>query len=321
MAKLTKRTVDAAAPREKAYLVFDDEVRGFAVRVHKSGEKTYLMRYRFGGADRKLRLGRHGDITAEDARRLALKARSTLADGSDPGAARRRLAASPTLKDLSDRFLREHVEVHCKPCTHGDGRHALTVVAAKLARRRIAEITRADIAELHQSLCRKPYLANRTITVLSKIFNLAEVWGLRPDGSNPCHNVKKYREVKRERYLSVEELARLGTALDTATRRCPDGKGNYVEGPDSPFVIAAIKLLVLTGCRLSEIQTLKWDYVREDRLELPDSKTGAKTVPIGEQAATFLQTIPRAASNPYVVVGDVEDRTRHGAFGCGGPSA
>ena len=308
MAKLTKRTVDAIAPRAKSFLVFDDDVRGFALRVQPSGEKTFLMRYRFGGADRKLGLGRYGDLTPDEARRLALKARVTLADGIDPGATRRRLAASPTIKDLSDRFMREHVEVRCKPSTRADYRHSLTVVAAKLSRRRVAEVSRADIAELHQSLSHKPYQANRTLTVLSKMFNLAEVWGLRPDGSNPCRHVKKYREVKRERYLSAEELARLGLALERATRRIPDGSGNYVEGPESPYIVVAIQLLILTGCRLNEIQTLKWAYVRDDRLELPDSKTGAKAVPLGNEAVALLHSIPHLPNNPYVIVGDIEQQ-------------
>lgn len=308
MAKLTKRVVDGARPRQKAYILFDEEVSGFGLRVMPSGEKTYLLRYRFGGADRKMRLGRPGDLTPDEARKLARKARVTLADGIDPGANRRKLAASPTFKDLADRFLREHVEARCKPSTQGDYKHAVNVVAAKLARRRIAEITRADIAELHQSLVNKPYLANRTITVLSKMFNLAEVWGLRPDGSNPCRHIKKYREVKRERYLSVEELGRLGKALDTATCHRPDGKGGYTEGRESPHIIAAFKLLILTGCRLNEIQTLRWADVREDRLELPDSKTGAKTVPLGTEAIMILRGVPRVDGNPYVIVGTVEGK-------------
>ena len=306
MTKLTKRTVDAAAPRAKPYLIFDDEVRGFGLRVYPSAEKIFVMRYRFGGADRKMRLGRYGDVTADEARRLALKARVTLADGIDPGATRRRLAASPTIQDLSERFMREHVAVRCKPCTQNDYKHVLTVVAAKLARRRVAEITRAEISELHQSLSRKPYLANRTLTVLSKMFNLAEVWELRPDGSNPCRHVKKYRETKRERYLSPDEIARLGLTLERATRRIPDGQGRYVEGPESQFVIAAYQLLILTGCRLSEVQTLKWAYVGKDHLELPDSKTGAKTVPLGHEAATLLHSIPRVPGNPYVIVGEIK---------------
>ena len=306
MARLIKSVVKGAPVKAQPYLLFDDEVRGFAVRVHPSGEKTFVMRYRFGGADRKLNLGRLGDLTPDQARRLALKARVTLADGIDPGATRRRLAASPTIKDLSDRFMREHAEVHCKPSTQGDYRHSLMVVAAQLARRRVAEVTRADIAELHQSLSKKPYQANRTLTALSKMFNLAEVWGLRPDGSNPCRHVKKYREVKRERYLDAEELARLGLAFERATRRIPDGHGKYVEGPESRHVIAAYQLLILTGCRLSEIQTLKWDHVREDRLELPDSKTGAKTVPLGYEAVLVLRSIPRLKGNPHVIVGNIE---------------
>src|SRR5262249_7338052 len=151
----------------------------------------------------------------------------------------------------------EHVLVHCKPSTQGEYRRALErFINCKLGRRRVAEVTRADIAELHHAYAHIPYQANRALGVLSKMFNLAEVWGLRPDGSNPCRHVKKYREIKRERYLSIEELARLGAALEDATRRQPDGRGNYVEGPESPYVIAAFKLLILTGCRLGEIQTL-----------------------------------------------------------------
>jgi len=306
MAKLTKRTVDAAHPREKHYLVFDDEIHGFAVRIHRSGEKTFLLRYRFGGADRKLGLGRAGDITAEKARGLALKARAAIADGIDPGAARRRLAASGTIKDLGERFMREHVEVRCKPSTLSEYRRSLDLfINKKLGNRRVGTLARADIAELHHSLAHIPYQANRTLGVLSKMFNLAEVWGLRPDGSNPCRHVKKYREQKRERYLNPEELTRLGKALGTATCRRPDGQGGYTEGPESQYVIAAFKLLIFTGCRLGEIQTLKWEHVREDRLELPDSKTGAKTVPLGPEAVVVLQSLPRVRGNPYVVAGEI----------------
>lgn len=306
MAKLTKRTVDAALPRDKSYLLFDDEVRGFALRVQPSGEKMFVMRYRFGGADRKLRLGRYGDLTPDEARRLALKARVSLADGIDPGAARRKAIASPTMEQLAERFMREHVMFYCKTSTQGDYRHALKVVLAKLGRRRVAEVTRADMAEFHQSLAKNLYSANRALATCSKMFNLAELWGLRPDGSNPCRLIKKYREVKRERYLDDEELRRVGLAFERTTRRRPDGLGNYVEVRESPFVIAAFQLLILTGCRLSEIQTLQWSFVREDRLELPDSKTGAKTVPLGVEAAEVLRAIPRVKGNPYVIVGDVE---------------
>lgn len=307
MAKLTKRTVDAATPREKPFLIFDDEVRGFALRVHPSGEKTFLMRYRFGGADRKLALGHFGSITPDKARALALKARATLADRTDPGAERRKLSASGTIQDLGERFMREYVLVRCKLSTQKEYRRALDLfINRKLGRRRVAEVTRADISELHHAYASIPYQANRTLGVLSKMFNLAEIWGLRADGSNPCRHVKKYKEHKRERYLDAEELKRLGNVLDTATRRVPDGKGKYTEGPESPHVVGAIKLLIMTGCRLGEIQTLKWEYVRGDCLELPDSKTGAKIVHLGPEALSVLQAIPKVKGNPFVVAGDLD---------------
>ena len=120
MAKLSKRTVSNAPVKANSYLIFDDEVRGFAVRVHPSGQKTFLMRYRFGGADRKLTLGHFGSITAEKGRSLALKARAALADNIDPGAEQRKSVASATVESLGERFMREHVLVRCKPSTQGE---------------------------------------------------------------------------------------------------------------------------------------------------------------------------------------------------------
>ena len=126
---------------------------------------------------------------------------------------------------------------------------------------RIAEVERKDIAKLHFDLRDKPYQANRTLGVLSKMFSLAEIWGLRPDGSNPCRHVKRYKESKRERFLSPEETERLGEILREAES-------------EMPSAVAAFRLLLLTGCRLSEIQFLRWEYVKDDCIELPDAKTG-----------------------------------------------
>jgi len=125
------------------------------------------------------------------------------------------------------------------------------------------------------------------------MFNQAEVWGLRPDGSNPCRHVKKYEEKKRERYLSTEELIRLGQTLNELE----------VSGEEPLPPIHCIRLLILTGCRLGEIQTLKWSYVQGNRLRLPDSKTGAKSVYLGPAALEALGKIERLDDNPYVVTG------------------
>ena len=124
----------------------------------------------------------------------------------------------------------------------------------------------------------------------SKLFSLAEVWGLRPDGSNPCRHVKRYRERKRERFLSPEETERLGEVLREAES-------------EMPSAVATFRLLLLTGCRLSEIQFLRWEYVKDDCIELPDAKTGGRVVPLGPEARAVLEDLPREDGNPWVIRG------------------
>lgn len=139
-----------------------------------------------------------------------------------------------------------------------------------------------------------PYQANRTLGVLSIMFTVAHTWGIHTDGVNPCWKVKRYKEEKRERYLTAEELARLGEVLR--------------ESNAEHEAVNCIQLLLLTGCRLSEIQKLKWAYVDLDAgvLRLPDSKSGAKLVSIGQAAADVFKGIPRIEGNPYVITGQVE---------------
>jgi integrase len=127
------------------------------------------------------------------------------------------------------------------------------------------------------------------------MFNLAEMWGLRPDGSNPRKHIKKYREEKRERFLSPAELRRVGEVL----------REMEVEGIELLSSIAAARLLMLTGCRLGEIMTLQWEHVdiAGKALRLPDSKTGAKVVHLGRPAVEVLEKIERVKANPWVIVG------------------
>ena len=140
-----------------------------------------------------------------------------------------------------------------------------------------------------------PGHANRTLGVVSRMLTLAEVWEMRPEGVNPCRHVKKYPENKRERFLSDEEYRSLGAALRDAER----------EGFASPAAIAAIRLLMLTGCRSGEILSLRWEYVdlNVGELRLPDSKTGAKVVHLGDPAIAVLSGMPRKDDNPWVLPG------------------
>ena len=156
----------------------------------------------------------------------------------------------------------------CQPNTAKyHGRSINLFIIPKLGLRKVTDIQRSDIAALHHDMRKTPYQANRTLGVLSKMFNMAEVWGLRPDGSNPCLHVKRFREEKRERFLSAEEFQRLGKVLDDILE----------DGSETRSAVAVIRLLMLTGCRLSEIQKLRWEHVdlQAGELNLPDTKTGA----------------------------------------------
>lgn len=299
MAKLTKRTADLAETGERVAMLWDEELRGFGLRVYPNGRKVYIVKCRIKSQQRFITLGQHGPVTAEQARAKAYNILSEARNGRDPARDIDRARKSPTMKELGERFLKEHVAVRCKPSTQAEYKRAVELfINPKLGTRKASDIERKDIAEFHHNLRHVPYQANRTLGVLSKMFNLAEVWGLRPDHSNPCLHVKKYPEQKRERFLSPEEFAALGKAL----------REIEADGSETKSAINAIRLLMLTGCRLNEIMTLKWGYVdlRGREFRLPDSKTGAKIVHFGETAAEVLKGIEKLDDNPWVITGRKE---------------
>lgn len=294
MPKLTKRLIDGLKPDGTDRLVFDDEMPRFGVRITPAGVRSYLVQYRVDGRTRRYTFGKHGPITPEEARNQARQLLAAVDRGEDPSQQRRDRRNAPTVAELCERFMGEHVADRCKPSTQGEYRRAVDLfIVPRIGTLKAVDVQRRQIAELHHEFRHIPYQANRTLGVLHKLFNLAEVWGVRPDGTNPCRHVAKYREQKRERYLSGEELARLGTVLSELE----------ADGSESPAAVAAFRLLILTGCRLREIQTLKWDYIRGGIIALPDSKTGAKKIPIGRAVTDVLATIPRRPDNPYVIVG------------------
>ena len=165
----------------------------------------------------------------------------------------------------------------------------------------LAMVESAHIATLHYRLRGTPRAANRALSVLSKMFSLAAAWGLAAEGTNPCRGVRKYKEKKRERFLTRDEYRRLGQALVEAEMEAEAG----IEGAASPYAIAALRLLMLTGCRLNEILTLRWDDIDRTAGEfrLRDGKTGARMVPLTPTAETVLAGIARARGNPWVIVG------------------
>ena len=296
MPKITKRLVQGAEVRDKDYVLFDSEVHGFGARILPSDTRSYLVQYRIGRRWRRMSLGRHGVVTPEQARTQAIKILARVRDGEDPAGDRKGARAAPTIADLGRRVVEDHAVHHCRPSTVVGYRYYVKAyINPRIGTLKVSEITRPDIARLHHDLRFAPVQANRCLQFLSKAFNLAEVWGLRPDGSNPCRHVKKYKEKKRERYLSPAELGRLGEVL----RQCEQ------EGIGSRSAINALRLLIFTGCRLSEIMTLQWEFVDFEggALHLPESKTGAKTVHIGAPALEVLAGIERLDDNPWVITG------------------
>jgi integrase len=296
MPKLTKRSVEALAPKATGYFVWDSEIKGFGVRVMPSGTKTYQVQYRKGGRTRRASIGRHGNITAEIARAKAKEMMGDVSKGENPVEEIALHRRAPTIAALCERFFEAHAKERCKPTTQGEYRRAIDrFINPVIGNFKVLDVERKDIADLHHNLRDRPYQANRILQALSKIFNLAEVWGLRRDGSNPCRHVPKFREHKRERFLSQHELQTLGGVLAQADR----------DGTETPFVVAAFRLLILTGCRLSEIQTLQWAFLTDAGMELPDTKTGARRIPLPHAARAVIASLPRLQDNPYVIAGKV----------------
>ena len=289
---ISKRTVDALSVRDKDAVFWDRELLGFGVRVYPSGSKVYVVQTRTKGKSKRVTLGRHGVISADQARRQAALTIARLKSGEDPAG---RASQTVTVAEIAARYLEEHVDVHCKPATRKLYRSVVErFILPAYGHLAVEEVDRQHIADLHLELRDIPYQANRVLEISGKLFNLAEEWKLRT-GGNPCKFVRKYRETKRERFLTDEEFRRLGDVLNEME----------TEGRLSVYPAAAIRLLMLTGCRRNEIVELKWENVdlAAGEIRLPDSKTGARLVPLSPLAARVLTELPRIEGNPWVIPG------------------
>ena len=296
-ARLNKTTVDEAAYQGPGgcYL-WDTVMPGFGLRIYPSGSKSFVVTYWCKGRRRFFTLGRYGRMTVKQARDAALEVFLQVRQGQDPSGDRRAAKHSPTMADLARRHLDDHVKIKNKARSLKRAEQLWErCVLPKLGKRRVADIERADIAKLVTDMSDTKAMANKVITQLSKAFNLAEIWGWRPEGTNPCRHVQRYKEESRERYLSESELQRLGVALTKIE----------AEETAPPQAVAAVRLLVLTGCRSAEILGLKWDEVDfETRsLELSDSKTGKRRVVLNTAALQILADLSAARQGPWVIPG------------------
>ena len=295
---LSKRIVDALPASDRETVYWDRKLPGFAVRVHPSGSKVYMVHKRSGGKSRRVTIGRHGVWSLEDARREAGGIIARLENGETPGrpGADSPSATGPTIAELAERYMTDHVAVRCKPTTARSCRHILDkFLLPQFGARRLGEIMPDEVAALHYRLHETPIIANQVISLLSRLFHKAAASGDVPPGGNPCQFIKKYPTQCRDRFLSEQEFERLGTVLRElqAAHRI------------SKSAAAALRMLMLTGCRRNEILTLRWEHVdlEHDELRLPDAKTGARAVPLSPTARRVLTELPRQTDNPWVFPG------------------
>ena len=296
--KLTKRIIESLETTGKRYEVRDEDLSGFVVRVGADGTKAFYYRYRAGkgraATSQRLHIGTFPTLTVEQARDIAKQKAVIVAMGGNPAEEVREAKIAPFVKDALEVFFEQHVKAKLKASTGKSYSYLkntyLTPILGKL---KVEEVSRRDVMKLHFSMKATPYSANRAVEVLSKFFAWCEASGYRPKGDNPAHNVEPYREEKRRKFMGLEELEALGSGF---------AKLEAQKAID-PIIAAALKVMLFTGARCGEVLTLKWEYVNFALgiANLPDSKTGAKSIHLPPQAMAVLEPLYR--ENEYCFPG------------------
>jgi integrase len=314
--KLTKQAVDALRSHGDEVRIWDTSVAGFGIRCRGTGRKYYFLKYRLqNGRQRWATIGRHGSPwTVETARKEALRLLGQILDGRDPVEAKATLRADLTISELCDLYLAQPLIT----TNRGTAKKAssLEIDRSNIKRHikpllgpvRLRALTRPDVDSFQQDVAAgkskaevktKPRgraivsggngIAARSVAVLSTLLGFAVSRGLLAD--NPAHGVRLLATQRRERFLSFSEIGRIGEAL---SRLEADG--------ENPTAITALRLLLLSGCRRGEVTGLRWKWVDFERccIRFPDSKTGAKTVPLGGPAVDLLQSIPAVEGSEFV---------------------
>jgi integrase len=313
--KLSKRAIDTIAAGPLPALQYDTELKGFGIRIGASGKLTWFVEYRPGAGGRRVAKKRYyfgsREFTPEQARQTGKELLAAVALGSDPMRERLRERQSLTFSEFAERYLAEEADAKLKPGTIANYQIAIRKHAnPDLGRIKLDKISNADLARLHTKIGKTSTVnANRTMECISSIFRYAATCNIVPVGHNPTKGIRAFRENRRERFLSSEELARLGEAIREAEtvgtpyeldETKPSAK--HAPKPESrrikidAYTAAAFRLLILTGARLREILNLRWDFVDFQRglLLLPDSKTGRKAIVLNAPALAVLQKLEHA---------------------------
>ncbi|MEA3277975.1 MAG: tyrosine-type recombinase/integrase [Pseudomonadota bacterium] len=293
--KLTKRTLDAATYQGEGnarFVLWDDELPGFGCRIYPGGRKAFVLSYRTQGRKRLMTIGTYGAWTVDKARKAA---RSHLASvetkEADPLEERQKAARGETVRDLCGAYMERHG--NAKKSGADDKRRIGRYILPAWGNLKAAAIKRADVASLHMKIGKRaPYEANRVLALLSKMFELARRWGFVPEGHpNPARDIDRFKEQKRDRWITPEELPRLAQAINEE----PNQSARF-----------ALWLYLLTGARKSELLQARWEDVSFERAELrlPETKAGRPHyIPLSAPTLALLQQIPREEGNPHILPG------------------
>jgi integrase len=314
MSKLTKRMIDGLRPKPSGdVFVWDGELKGFGVRMKPSGSGAYLVQYRTEqGRTRRLAFGKVGTLTPEEARTKARRLLAEAEAGGDPSAARHETREAMTVEELCRQYLDAaraglvltRFRRAKRPSTimNDEGRIARHIVpliggliARDLSRAKLQRMTDAIAAGKTAAIIKTKLrgkavvegggaTAARTVELFGGIWTWAERRGL-VSGPNPARGVEKHRGEAKDRVLSAEELARLGSVL-------------RAEEAIQPAAAAALRLIALTGLRREEACGLRWREIDigTNCLRLETTKTGRSHRPLGKRALELLGAIPRGAS-------------------------
>lgn len=277
--------------------LWDKEVRGFHARRNANGSISFILKTRVKGRQRKISLGKLGTVTVEKARDLARDYAFAARKGVEPISGLPP-TPPPSFKDAINSFI-EIYGVRLKPRTREEYERMLTLHALpRFKNKTVAGVTQDDVRSLHEKMGQTQRNANNVLTALSKLMTWSMERKWRED--NPCKGVARYKERERNRYLAPDEAKRLGATLRQVAQ----------DGSENLYVIAAIWLIIFTGARRNEVLTLKWDYVDLERraLNLPDSKTGPKTILLNKYAVEVLNGVQKVDGNPFVFVGHVTEQ-------------
>jgi integrase len=273
--RLTKRVVDkAACPSTGQLFLRDADLPGFGVRLTK-GQKTFILEKRILGRRRRLTIGPFGPLTVEQARSRAEQLAGRIAAGEDP--AQERL---DTQRELTLGGPRKK--------TAKADKHRLERHVADWKTWRLSAITRAEVARRHGRIgAASPYEANRLLALLSRMLNLARVWGVYT-GENPTAGVERFAEIKRDRFVQPDELPRLFKSIE--------------QEPD-PYIRTGFLTSLLTGARIGEVLSMQWTHLALGQAvwRLPETKAGRPhLLPLPGPVLAALQELPRLEGNPFV---------------------